>query len=266
MGTNYIYKVAGDAAALVLSDAEFLAEAQRIIGHQPGIARADFANKMAKQSSFIAEAVAQFIATYASVDVQDDQATALVVANLVTAITSMIPEGELESAGFIKPFGGATPPAGFLECNGASLLRTSYADLFAAIGFAWGAVDGTHFNIPDLRGRFPRCWDHGVGRDPDKATRTACNAGGNTGDNVGTVQPSANKSHLHSASGTISSDGWGHYTGPLPHGYSHNNFMSDYNFAREEMINNASIGVTVAAAGDVESRPINANVLYCIKY
>ena len=244
MGTNYIYKVAGDAAALVLSDSEFNLDAQRIVGHQPGIARPDFANKMAKQSSFIAEAVAQFIATYASVDVQDDQATALVVANFVSAIAAVSPG---ESAGFIKPFGGTTPPSGFLECNGASLLRASYADLFAAIGFAWGAADGTRFNLPDLRGRFPRGWDHGASRDPDKATRTASNLGGNIGDNVGSVQtgqvgPHAHPSHMNL---TVGTDVGGHSiregNGP-------------------QWIEDGELST------GSETRPINANVMYCIKY
>jgi hypothetical protein len=86
MGTNYIFKFAGDGAALVLDDADYLSDAQRIIGHQPGIARANFANKAAKQSSFIAEAVAKFIVDYANVDVQDDQPASLVVTNFVSAL------------------------------------------------------------------------------------------------------------------------------------------------------------------------------------
>ena len=244
MGTNYIYKVAGDAAALVLSDSEFNLDAQRIVGHQPGIARPDFANKMAKQSSFIAEVVAKFIVDYASVNVQDDQAATLVVANFVSAIAAVSPG---ESAGFIKPFGAATPPSGYLECNGASLLRASYADLFSAIGFAWGAADGTHFNIPDLRGRFPRGWDHGIGRDPDRASRTVCNAGGAVGDNVGSVQTDQFKLHTHG-------------------------FGSGIGTATEHGNNTPKAGewidgtYYVMNAGGNETRPINANVMYCIKY
>jgi len=244
MGTNYIYKVAGDAAALVLTDSEFNLDAQRIVGHQPGIARPDFANKMAKQSSFIAEVVAKFIADYASVNVQDDQAATLVVANFVSAIAAVSPG---ESAGFIKPFGGTTPPSGFLECNGASLLRTSYADLFAAIGFAWGAADGTHFNLPDFRGRFLRGWDHGVSRDPDKATRTASNLGGVTGDNVGSVQAEAFKAHTH----TIDYNTLGEGTGPIPI-RSLAGVLTGYQLS----------GLT----GGNETRPINVYVMYCIKY
>jgi hypothetical protein len=56
-------------------------------------------------------------------------------------------------AGIILPFAGPTPPVGSLPCVGASLLRTDWPFLFGAIDVTWGAVDGTHFNTPDLRDR-----------------------------------------------------------------------------------------------------------------
>lgn len=50
----------------------------------------------------------------------------------------------------------AAPPSGYLICDGSSLLRAgTYAALFAILGTVWGTVDGTHFNIPDLRQKFP---------------------------------------------------------------------------------------------------------------
>ena len=59
----------------------------------------------------------------------------------------------LREAGMIAPFAGASPPTGWLLCDGSSLLRTDYARLFTAIGTTWGSADGTHFNVPDYRGR-----------------------------------------------------------------------------------------------------------------
>ncbi|MGD0643788.1 MAG: phage tail protein [Candidatus Bathyarchaeia archaeon] len=55
--------------------------------------------------------------------------------------------------GVVYPFAGpiANIPAGYLLCNGASLVRASYTALFAAIGTIYGAADGSHFNIPDYR-------------------------------------------------------------------------------------------------------------------
>lgn len=44
------------------------------------------------------------------------------------------------------------PPDGYFFCDGRALSRTTYADLFAAIGTAFGSGDGsTTFNIPDGR-------------------------------------------------------------------------------------------------------------------
>ena len=57
--------------------------------------------------------------------------------------------------GMIIPFAGnGDIPAGFLLCNGASVLRDTYPDLFKVIGTTYGAVDDTHFNLPNLIGKF----------------------------------------------------------------------------------------------------------------
>jgi microcystin-dependent protein len=57
--------------------------------------------------------------------------------------------------GAVIQFTGTAAPTAWLLCDGASYLRTTYADLFAVIGTAYGSVDGTHFNVPDMRGRMP---------------------------------------------------------------------------------------------------------------
>ena len=57
--------------------------------------------------------------------------------------------------GTIIDFAGASAPAGYLACDGTAVSRDTYAGLFAAIGTAWGAGDGsTTFNLPNLQGRF----------------------------------------------------------------------------------------------------------------
>jgi len=56
-------------------------------------------------------------------------------------------------AGAVLPFAGSAAPTGFLMCDGSSKVRADYPDLFAAIGTAFGAADGSHFNLPDMRGR-----------------------------------------------------------------------------------------------------------------
>lgn len=58
-------------------------------------------------------------------------------------------------SGAVVPYAGAAAPTGFLLCDGSSLLRATYADLFTAIGTTYGSADGTHFTLPDLRSRVP---------------------------------------------------------------------------------------------------------------
>ncbi|SDS49283.1 Phage Tail Collar Domain [Halopseudomonas litoralis] len=69
-------------------------------------------------------------------------------------------------SGMIAHFARNTAPTGWLKANGAAVSRSAYADLFAAIGTAFGAGNGfTTFNLPDLRGEFLRGWDDGRGAD-----------------------------------------------------------------------------------------------------
>lgn len=61
----------------------------------------------------------------------------------------------VKTVGVIYPFAGDTLPDGALWCDGSSYLRSAYPELFDTIGTAFGAADGTHFNVPDLRARVP---------------------------------------------------------------------------------------------------------------
>lgn len=56
------------------------------------------------------------------------------------------------NTGIIIPWGDATPPSGFLECDGSAVSRTTYSALFAVVGTTYGVGDGsTTFNLPDLQ-------------------------------------------------------------------------------------------------------------------
>lgn len=72
-----------------------------------------------------------------------------------TGNTSLVAGGTLYAdapIGAIQAFGGSSTPAGWLLCQGQAISRTAYAALFAVIGTAFGAGDGsTTFNVPDLR-------------------------------------------------------------------------------------------------------------------
>jgi microcystin-dependent protein len=93
-------------------------------------------------------------------------------------------------------------------CNGAEVSRTTYKALFDVLGTAHGQGNGsTTFNLPDLRGRFLRGVDNGVGRDPDRGLRVAANTGGNAGDAVGSVQGIATSLAPGNQSGTKNTAG-----------------------------------------------------------
>lgn len=87
-------------------------------------------------------------------------------------------------AGAVGLFASSSAPTGWLKANGALVSRTTYADLFAAIGTTFGAGDGsTTFALPDLRGEFLRAWDDGRGVDSGRA--------------FGSAQGDQNKAHSH---------------------------------------------------------------------
>jgi len=57
--------------------------------------------------------------------------------------------------GNIAPHAGAAVPAGYLQCDGAAVSRTTYAQLFSVIGITYGTGDGsTTFNLPNTQGIF----------------------------------------------------------------------------------------------------------------
>ena len=113
--------------------------------------------------------------------------------------------------GVVVSFGFGTLPEGYLDCNGAAVSRTTYKALFDTIGTAFGVGDGsTTFNVPDMRGIFPR----GTGRPlvggvtydgstlgtkvKDKTNNTGLSAS-TTSSNSASVS-SNNDSHTHSFS------------------------------------------------------------------
>jgi microcystin-dependent protein len=161
--------------------------------------------------------------------------------------------GFLMPPGTIISFAGpyANMPAGFLLCDGALVSRTTYADLFAAIGTAWGSGDGsTTYRLPDLLGRFMRGWSFGTARDPDRAGRTVSNSGGATGDNVGSLQGHQFAQHLHSIA--CKQENYAGGGGTNVH------------------VDNGGGGTALTKStgnnGGNETRPVNVYVLYIIKF
>ena len=129
-------------------------------------------------------------------------------------------------------------PTGYrlLKCNGATISRTAYADLFSVIGTTFGVGDGVNtFRLPDLRGEFLRGWDDGRGIDSGRA--------------FGSWQPDDFKSHSHKV---LDSNAVGTNMGVFHYGERGVYNNQDYN--------------EVSSTGGVETRPRNFAMLTCIRY
>lgn len=85
--------------------------------------------------------------------------------------------------GGVMDYAGATAPSGWLLCYGQNVSRTTYADLFTAIGTTYGSGDGsTTFKLPDYRGRVLAGKDDMGGTSANRLTGLS---GGVNGDNLG---------------------------------------------------------------------------------
>ena len=167
-------------------------------------------------------------------------------------------KGGIGYVGEVKSFAFSTPPTGWLECDGSAVSRTTYAELFSAIGTTFGSGDGsTTFNLPDLRGEFLRGWDNGRGVDASRA--------------FGSSQSDQNKSHTHTA--TIDS------AGAHTHTISENDLNSQGGSGRAMSNSSTETGtqttssngshthtITIDNDGGTEARPRNVALLFCIKY
>jgi microcystin-dependent protein len=177
-----------------------------------------------------------------------------------SALTSALQALLVQPGTVITSF-ASSAPTGYLACDGSAVSRTTYADLYAAIGDSCGEGDGsTTFNLPDLRGRFLRGVDDGEGNDPNAGSRTAMATGGNTGDNVGSIQSDEFGSHYHREGGAnqgVLSSGHNFY-GTEAAGLG-TKTRSDGGAA------STSIATLTQTVGGDETRPKNVNVLFYIK-
>lgn len=199
------------------------------------------------------------------------------VANLELYISqTLVPalnSGQVPTGSIMPWAANGNLPTGFLLCNGASVSRTTYADLFNVIGTAFGTASASTFNLPDFQGRFLRGRDNSAGRDPDAATRTAQNTGGATGDNVGSVQATSVADHKHESAVGSTTSGFGTFALPEASTWPHGSGPANRPFYRA----GSSIGALVNTPPYLtsnpdsntighESRPINSYVNFIIKY
>lgn len=152
-------------------------------------------------------------------------------------------------SGAVAFFARNSAPTGWIKANGAAISRTTYAALFTAIGTTFGAGDGsTTFNLPDMRGEFPRGWDDSRGVDSGRA--------------FGSAQGHAFQGHRHEfwiASSVAS--GFSGSGGRYADGTA--NMMVDTNGHVRTATTDGTNGTPNIAS---ETRPRNVALLACIKY
>ena len=139
-----------------------------------------------------------------------------------------------------------TPPTGFIKANGAAVSRSTYSDLFTAIGTTFGTGDGsTTFNVPDLRGEFMRGWDDTRGIDGSRA--------------FGSAQVDQMEAHNHALRGN--SGGGIHVL------FGQTDVIAGIqNFGGGFSNSQATIQNTGGTSNSSENRPRNIALLACIKY
>ena len=110
--------------------------------------------------------------------------------------TSLVGPSVSSPTGAMLQYAGSSAPSGYLLCDGGSYSTTTYAALYAVIGYTYGGSGGT-FNLPDLRGRVPM----GAGTGTGLTARTLAGTGGTETHTLSTAELPA---HNHGLTNTLS--------------------------------------------------------------
>ncbi|EIQ1936583.1 tail fiber protein [Escherichia coli] len=189
MAKNDFKAFATDRNANVMSQEEWEALPALLSGFTAGKASSAQVNKVIRQASFIAAALAQFVSDKTQRDVLDNGDLPGFVELLgsgfaVEYLSRKNPFGDIKSDGTVPtalenlglgegsalpvgvpvPWPSATPPTGWLKCNGAPFSAEEYPEL--------AKVYPTN-KLPDLRGEFIRGWDDGRGVDSGRTLLSA---------------------------------------------------------------------------------------------
>lgn len=162
--------------------------------------------------------------------------------------------------GAIMPFYRSTAPAGWLICDG-SAIPAQFTSLIALVGA----------NTPNLRGMFIRGWSPGTSttsQDPLSGSRTlgsVQNSALGTHNHTGTVDSGGSHTHLSFGGSGINGGRYGF----AETGIAANNiqYVSSLD-GRGSYVQTAGAHThtfTSNNAGEIETRPVNIALLYCIK-
>lgn len=171
----------------------------------------------------------------------DAVGTANIADGAVTAAKLAV--GAAFVSGMVMPYAGTSAPTGWLLAYGQAVSRTTYADLFTAIGTTYGTGDGSStFNLPDLRGRVVAGQDD---MGSSSANRLTSPINGDTlgaagGSQSHTLTVAQMPSHTHNITGTYRKDFGSPPGGSFPHGSSHG--TSGVNISGFLSLTNSSTG------------------------
>ncbi|MCV5563930.1 phage tail protein [Escherichia coli] len=263
MAKNDFKAFATDRNANVMSQEEWEALPALLSGFTAGKASSAQVNKVIRQASFIAAALAQFVSDKTQRDVLDNGDLPGFVELLgsgfaVEYLSRKNPFGDIKSDGAVPTalenlrLGAGAPPIGipffwpssvmpntvmdewadmvFLKFNGATFSASTYPKLALVI---------PSLTLPEARGEFPRIWDDGRGVD---AGRALLSAQGDAIRNIeGTFQILTNQGLaglMSSPSGVF--EGYGENVGPLTGTGSGNTRPSGARFSADKVVPTAT--------------------------
>jgi len=155
--------------------------------------------------------------------------------------------------GTLIPFTGPACPMGTILADGSLKTKDLYPRLFALYGNIYGSQNASQFRIPSFQGYTLRGLDPSATIDVNASTRTAQNAGGSTGNAVGTIQQDAFQGHAHGYLDNQSGSG-----SPGGAGVSGDRALITYSIVTD--------GTNGTPRVSSETRMKNITVLFCIKY
>ena len=117
--------------------------------------------------------------------------------NYTKTFASTVIAGVAIPTGSVMAFAGDVEPVGWKFCDGSTLNRTTYSDLFNVIGTTYGSSNSTNFYLPDLRQRIP------VGLGVNTPDYTYDTLGTTGGDETVTLTTNEIPAHTHDVNATL---------------------------------------------------------------
>lgn len=235
MAVNNFVPFANGGGANRLSAAAWLALAARSTGFSSGEADSTACNTAWSQAALMAAAWGDFVQT-AGLDALDTDTVSALRTKLTQALASILGPTLAPPPGTVLQTFSSAVPTGYLLANGATVSRTTYADLYAAIGTTYntGGESGSVFRLPDARGLFLRSLDVSRGLDTGRVLAP-------------TYQTSQNAAHTHSVT------------------YYDPDDVGPQRPAGTGLGGGGTAVVDTAPAGGLEARPVNIAVYTYIK-